>query len=112
MTLEFIIESKMFPQLHKCITVKLYNNTIVIHELVKLFKGSVQRKLRPMLIYIIQRLFERRSTGGKNSYFFKGTLHNLPKTPSAHLEQLPLTLNINAFKSRFAQLYAKQWTYC
>ena len=50
------------------------------------FKGSVKQKLRPMLLYIIRKLFSRRwSAGNFFFYFLKGPVHNLHKTPSADL---------------------------
>ena len=52
------------------------------------FKGSVQRKLRPRLLYIVQKLFSRKwSNENKILIFFKGTLYNWNKTPSADLAQ-------------------------
>jgi len=48
-------------------------------------KGSVQRKLRPMLLYIFRKLFQgegrRRVGGNKLFYFFKEPVHNLHKNP-------------------------------
>ena len=53
-----------------------------------LFKGSVQQKLSPRLLYIMRKLFIRRMVGeNKILTFLKGTLHNLHKTPLAHIAQ-------------------------
>ena len=51
------------------------------------FKGSVQQKLRDMLLYIIQKLFTERIRQTLKIFFVKGPVHNLHKTPSAVLSQ-------------------------
>ena len=44
-------------------------------------KGTVSRELRPMLLYIIKKLFSRPIIAGhKIDIFIKGTLHNHQKT--------------------------------